>query len=179
MLGPLFTVPMAAIVIKQILLCLRGASSSLSCKVCLKNTHTLKKKKKKLKYQNFDKERKRGTCPWNVVETDLGLLFLSFAWMKGLERLASCLVFLRDFLSVMISMQLFAFFRRERALLKGHQLSNRTSDGQKTLCGANKDLEGVGEKVQCYEQGSHLQKVQSLDFILLCVCIVCCCVGSI
>lgn len=47
-----------------------------------------------------------------MVETDLGLLFLSFAWMKGLERLVSCLVFLRDFLSVMISMQLFAFFQK-------------------------------------------------------------------
>lgn len=136
------------------------------CKVCLKekNTHI---KKKTFKCQNFDKERKRGTCPWNVVETDLGLLFLSFAWMKGLERLASCLVFLRDFLSVMISMQLFAFFRRERALLKGCQLRNRTSDGQKTLVG-----QGLGRsrrKVQCYEQASHLGKVQSLGFMLLCV----------
>lgn len=53
-----------------------------------------------------------------MAETHFGLLCLSLTWVKGLERLASCLVFPRDFLSVMISIQLFAFFRGERALLQ-------------------------------------------------------------
>lgn len=94
-------------VIKQILLCLRVWAA----------VYPARSGKKTLNAGILIKE-KRGTCPWNVVETDLGLLFLSLTWMKGLERLASCLVFPRDFLSVMISIQLFAFFRRERALLQ-------------------------------------------------------------
>lgn len=77
--------------------------------------------------------------------------------MKGPERLATCLAFLRDFLSVMISMQLFAFFREGRDLLKGHQLSHRASDGCAILCGTNKDLESVGRKGLDYERRETLK----------------------
>lgn len=79
-------------------------------------------------------KKKRGTCPWNVVEADLGLFFLSFALDEGATKISKLFGFFpRYFLSVMISIQLFAFFRREsereRALLQDSQQSNRASDG--------------------------------------------------
>lgn len=77
--GPCLLYPWQQSVIKQILLCLRvwaavkparsgGGKKTLKAKILIK--------------------KKRRTCPWNVVETDLGLFFLSLPLDEGATKIS-------------------------------------------------------------------------------------------
>lgn len=102
--GLLLTVPMAAIVIKQILLCLRVWEAVYPARSVLKTTHTLKHthtqahtSTHKHKCSNFDKKGKRGTCPWNVVETDFRFAFLIFCLDEGAGEISKLFGFSKRF----------------------------------------------------------------------------------